>query len=253
MLFAHLLRGNQPATELVVGRQTFLNGPLARFYGVPDVEGPEMRLVALADDSHRGGLLTHGSLLVVTSNPTRTSPVKRGQFILDNLLGTPAPPPPPDVPALEAVAENTGRTPTMRELMEIHRQDALCASCHARMDPLGLALERYNALGQWRGAAAEGIDTSGRLITGETFADAGELAALIAGPRRRDFHRCLAEKLLVYALGRGLEYFDGPAVDIIMERLERDGGGLATLVHAVCESVPFRMRRAIVPAAENQP
>jgi len=253
MLFAHLLRDNQPATELVVGRQTFLNEPLARFYGVPDIEGPEMRLVTLADDSHRGGLLTHGSLLVVTSNPTRTSPVKRGQFILDNLLGTPAPPPPPDVPALEAVAEKTGRKPTMRELMEVHRQDALCASCHARMDPLGLALEQYNALGQWQGANAEGIDTSGRLITGETFADAGELAALIAGPRRRDFHRCLAEKLLVYALGRGLEYFDGPAVDTIMERLDREGGGLATLVHAVCESVPFRMRRAIAPAAEDQP
>jgi hypothetical protein len=141
----------------------------------------------------------------------------------------------------------------MRELMEIHRQDALCASCHARMDPLGLALERYNALGQYRGADAEGIDTSGRLITGETFSDAGELAALIAGPRRRDFHRCMAEKMLVYALGRGLEYFDGPAVDTIMERLDRDGGGFGTLVHAVCESVPFRMRRAIAPAAESQP
>ena len=253
LLIAHVLRDNRPATELLVGRQTFLYEPLAGFYGIPDVEGSEMRLVSLADDSHRGGLLTHGSLLAVTSNPTRTSPVKRGQFILENLLGTPAPPAPPNVPALEAVAVSSGRKPTMRKMMELHSQDSLCASCHARMDPLGLALEHYNALGQWRGADAEGIDTSGRLITGETFADAGELAALIAGPRRRDFHRCLAEKMLVYALGRGLEYFDGPAVDTITERLDRDGGGFGTLVHAVCESVPFRMRRAIAPAAESQP
>jgi len=252
MLFAHLLHENRPAIDLLLGRETFLNGPLARFYGIADVEGPEMRLVALPADAHRGGLLTHGSLLVVTSNPTRTSPVKRGKFILDNLLGTPAPPPPPDVPPLEAVESQSGRTPSMRELMERHRHDALCNSCHARMDPLGLALEDYNAIGQWRGDDTEDIDTSGRLITGESFADAADLAALIAGPRRRDFHRCLAEKLLVYALGRGLEYFDGPAVDTIVERLERDGGGLGTLVHAVCESVPFRMRRPTKPAVEDR-
>jgi len=253
MLFAHLLRRNEPATDLLVGRQTFLNGSLARFYGIADVEGPEMRLVTLPADAHRGGLLTHGSLLVVTSNPTRTSPVKRGKFILDNLLGTPAPPPPPDVPPLEAAALPSERTPTMRELMARHREDALCASCHARMDPLGLALEDYNAIGQWRGDDAAGLDTSGRLVTGEPFANAAELAALIAGPRRRDFHRCLAEKLLVYALGRGLQTFDGPAVDRIVERVERDGGGVGTLVHAVCASVPFRMRRPPPPMTEHQP
>lgn len=246
LLFAELLRTNRPATDLLVARETFLNGPLARFYGIEGVEGPEMRLVSLADDSHRGGLLMHGSLLVVTSNPTRTSPVKRGQFILDNLLGTPTPPPPPDVPPLEAAVTADGRPPSMRELMELHRQDALCASCHARMDPLGLALERYNAIGQWRDD--DRVDTSGRLITGESFADARELAEVIAGARRHDFHRCLAEKLLVYALGRGLEYFDGPTVDTIVRATERDGGGLGTLVHAVCDSVPFRMRR---PAADE--
>jgi len=253
MLFAHLLRRNEPATDLLVGRQTFLNGPLARFYGIADVEGPEMRLVTLPADARRGGLLTHGSVLVVTSNPTRTAPVKRGKFILDNLLGTPAPPPPPDVPPLEAAAVPSERKPTMRELMARHRQDPLCASCHARMDPLGLALEEYNAIGQWRGDDAAGLDTSGRLVTGEPFADAAELAALIAGPRRRDFHRCVAEKLLVYALGRGLQPFDGPAVDTIVERVEGDGGGVGTLVHAVCASVPFRMRRPHTPATENPP
>jgi mono/diheme cytochrome c family protein len=253
LLFAHLLRQNQPATDLLVGRQTFLNGSLARFYGIADIEGPEMRLVTLPADAHRGGLLTHGSLLVVTSNPTRTSPVKRGKFILDNLLGTPAPPPPPDVPPLEAAAVPSERKPTMRELMARHRADALCASCHARMDPLGLALEEYNAIGQWRGDDAAGIDTSGRLVTGESFAGPAELAGLIAGPRRRDFHRCLAEKLLVYALGRGLQYFDGPAVDTIVDRVEREGGGVGTLVHAVCASVPFRMRRPPTPVTEDQP
>jgi hypothetical protein len=203
--------------------------------------------MSLAPDSHRGGLLTHASFLAVTSNPTRTSPVKRGLFILENLLGTPTPPPPPDVPPLEAAARSD-RRPSMRELMELHRRDALCASCHERMDPLGLALEGYNALGQWRGHDADGLDTSGRLVTGETFADARELAEVIAGPRRRDFHRCLAEKLLTYALGRGLEYFDGPAVDTIVDEMERDGGGLRALVQAVCRSVPFRMMRPPQPA-----
>lgn len=242
LLVARLLRDDRPATDLLVARETFLNSRLARFYGIPGVEGPEMRLVSLAPDSHRGGLLTHASFLAVTSNPTRTSPVKRGLFILENLLGTPTPPPPPDVPPLEAAARSD-RRPSMRELMELHRRDALCASCHERMDPLGLALEGYNPLGQWRGHDADGLDTSGRLVTGETFADARELAEVIAGPRRRDFHRCLAEKLLTYALGRGLEYFDGPAVDTIVDEMERDGGGLRALVQAVCRSVPFRMMR----------
>jgi mono/diheme cytochrome c family protein len=247
LLVARLLRDDRPATDLLVVRETFLNSRLARFYGIPGVEGPEMRLVSLAPDSHRGGLLTHASFLAVTSNPTRTSPVKRGLFILENLLGTPTPPPPPDVPPLEAAARSD-RRPSMRELMELHRRDALCASCHERMDPLGLALEGYNALGQWRGHDADGLDTSGRLVTGETFADARELAEVIAGPRRRDFHRCLAEKLLTYALGRGLEYFDGPAVDTIVDEMERDGGGLRALVQAVCRSVPFRMMRPPQPA-----
>ena len=242
MLFAHVLRAGLPATDLLVGSTTFLNEPLARWYGIPDVTGPEMRLVDLPADSHRGGLLTHGSVLVVTSNPTRSSPVKRGLFILDNLLGTPPPPPPGDVPPLEQSAAALGKEATMRQLMEQHRADPRCASCHARMDPLGLALDRYGALGRWRGDEADGIDTSGALITGEPFADAADLARVIAGPRHRDFHRCLTEKLLTYALGRGVEYFDGPAVDTMVEELERDGR-LMTLVQGVVASVPFQMRR----------
>jgi hypothetical protein len=243
LLFTHVLREGFPATDLLVGRETFVNEPLARFYGIPDVRGKEMRLVSLPADSPRGGLLTQGSVLVVTSNPTRTSPVKRGLFVLDNLLGTPAPPAPPEVPPLEDTAASLGADASMREVMELHRRDALCASCHARMDPLGLALERFNAVGQWRSdEETGGLDTAGRLITGEPFADVRELSKLIAGPRKRDFYRCLAEKMLTYALGRGLEYFDGPAVDSMLEKVETDGRLLA-LVEGVVESVPFQMRR----------
>lgn len=244
LLFAHVLRQGLPATELLVGTATFMNGPLAAFYGLAfdglEPDDTSMRLVTLGPGSHRGGLLTTGAVLAVTSNPSRTSPVKRGLFVLDNLLGTPAPPAPPDVPPLEAAAGAGGETLTMRELMEHHRREPLCASCHARMDPLGLALEQYDALGRYReqdGAAP--IDTAGRLGTGETFADVHELSARIAGDRRRDFHRCLTEKMLTFALGRGLEYSDGPAVDTIVEVLE-EGGGLRGLVHAIVQSVPFQ-------------
>jgi hypothetical protein len=259
MLFAHVLRTGLPASELLVGRSTFLNEPLAGFYGVAGVVGDEMRLVTLPDHVPRGGLLTHGSVLMVTSNPTRTSPVKRGLFILENLLGTPAPPAPPGVPPLEEAAA-LPQASTMRDLMERHRREPLCASCHARMDPLGLALEAYDAIGRWRPEAATGaIDTAGRLITGERFADVQELAQVIAGPRRRDFHRCLVEKLLTYALGRGVEYFDEPAVDMILEQVGPDGR-LDRLVWGVVMSVPFQMRRSLPatapvppPAAEGRP
>ena len=242
MLFAHLLREGLPATDLLLGRSTFLNERLARFYGVPDIEGESMQLVQLPEGSHRGGLLTQASFLMVTSNPSRTSPVKRGLFILTNLLGTPPPPPPADVPTLEDVAAEVGEDASMRELMKLHRKDALCASCHARMDPLGLALEQYNAIGQWRGEQAESIDTAGTLITGESFASVQELAETIAGPRKSDFHRCLTEKVMTYALGRGVEYFDAPAVDKIVEAADA-GGSLTDIVRGIVTSVPFQYRR----------
>jgi len=237
--FTHVLRENLPATDLLVGDVTFLNEPLARFYGIEGVEGDTMRPVTLPGDRSRAGLLTHGSFLLVTSNPSRTSPVKRGLFILENLLGTPTPPAPANVPPLEASAQAEHRAAPMRQLMERHRGDPLCASCHARMDPLGLALEHYNAIGQWRDDDhGSPIDSAGRLVTGEHFADADALAKIIAGPRRIDFHRCLADKMLIYALGRGLEYFDTPAVDRIVAALDRDGG-MRALVHGVASSVPF--------------
>ena len=254
MLFAHVLRERLPATDLLVTSSTFLNRPLARFYGLESLIGKNdgdakaMRLVDLPADSHRGGLLTHGSILAATSNPTRTSPVKRGLFILENLLGTPAPPAPPDVPALERTAA-TKKGATMRELMAVHREAPLCASCHARMDPLGLALESYDALGRHRDTE-EGapIETGGRLVTGEAFADVRELAARIAVERRADFHRCLAEKMLTFAIGRGVEYFDAPTIDTMVEDMAVDGT-LRGLVHGVVRSVPFQRMR---PADEER-
>lgn len=250
-LFAHVLRQGLPATDILLGRSTFLNADLAAHYGIPGVEGEAMRLVDLPPGSHRGGLLTHASFLAVTSTPSRTSPVKRGLFILDNLLGMPPPPAPPNIPSLEASAKKAGSGASVRELMEIHRRDAGCAACHARMDPLGLALEEYDAIGRWRGTkTASASHTGGRLLTGETFDDVTELAARIAVDRRRDFHRCLVEKLLTYALGRGVEVHDAPAVDRIVEHLEIDGR-LDAAVQGVVMSVPFQMRRREVAAAAS--
>jgi hypothetical protein len=250
LLFAHVLRTGLPATELLVGRSTFLNADLAAHYGIPGVAGAEMRLVELPD-GRRGGILAHGGVLAVTSTPSRTSPVKRGLFVLESLLGVPAPPVPPDIPSLEVAAAKAGKGASIRELMELHRADAACASCHARMDPIGLALEEYDAIGRWRGA---GTATPGRLVTGERFTDTAELARRIAVDRRADFHRCLVEKLLTYAIGRGLEVHDAPAVRGIVAGLEA-GGGLDAAVRDVVASVPFQMRRrdALVVTASSAP
>jgi hypothetical protein len=203
-----------------------------------------MQRVVLPKGSHRGSLLTHGSFLLVTSNPTRTSPVKRGLFVLENLLGTPAPPAPPNVPTLEEATKAMGKNLTMREMMVIHREKPLCASCHARMDPLGLALENFNALGQFRDKeAGKPIDAAGQLITGEKFGSVSELAQVLVTSRRKDFYRCLTEKLLTYAVGRGPEYYDTPTIEKIVANMERDGGKMRTLLMGVIESAPFQKRR----------
>ncbi len=163
---------------------------------------------------------------MVTSNPTRTSPVKRGQFILENILGTPTPPPPPDIPSLEDTIKNlAGREPTTREVMEVHRKDALCASCHNRMDPLGLAFENFNALGTFRTTERkQPIDASGKLLTGRTFQNAMELKKILVTEYRDDFYQCLTEKLLTYALGRGVDYYDVESIDQIVARLDKNEG-----------------------------
>ncbi|HEY2251051.1 MAG TPA: DUF1588 domain-containing protein, partial [Planctomycetaceae bacterium] len=186
-----------------------------------------------------------GTILAVTSNPDRTSPVKRGLFILDNLLGTPPAPPPPNIPPLEDAAKKfSGRTPSLRETLELHRSDALCNSCHARMDPLGLALENFNALGMYRESRPERvIDPSGQLITGESFTNIRELKHILVNQRRVDFYRCLTEKLLTYALGRGLEYQDVFVVDTIVERLEQENGRPSALLWGIIDSAPFQKTR----------
>ncbi|MBG69202.1 MAG: hypothetical protein CMN06_03600 [Roseibacillus sp.] len=242
LFFAHILRGNRPAVELINANYAFLNDRLATFYGVKGFEGKDFRKVSLENDPRHGGILTQGSFLLTTSNPDRTSPVKRGLYVLDNLLGVPPPPPPPNIPALENAREKLGEDATVEELMEHHRAQPLCHSCHARLDPIGLALERYNALGQWR--EGDRYEVSGSLVTGETFKGVEGLRKVISGPRMKDFHRCLTEKLLTYAVGRGVEYYDAPAIDEILQQAEAAGGGLRDFIYEVVESVPFQKQRA---------
>ncbi|MEW6304171.1 MAG: DUF1592 domain-containing protein [Verrucomicrobiota bacterium] len=244
MMFGYILRENRSALEFITADYTFLNESLANFYKIPEVRGSEMRKVSLKPEYHRGGVLTHASFLVVTSNPTRTSPVKRGLFVLENILGTPAPPAPPNVPTLEETRQNLGRGYTMRELMVVHREKPLCASCHARMDDIGLGLENFNALGMWRDEEyGKPIDTAGKLITGEKFNNVAELSRVLATSRKMDYYRCLTEKLLTYAIGRGPEYYDSPTIDRLAHQLDRDGGKLRNLVYGIVESAPFQKRR----------
>jgi hypothetical protein len=242
--FEHIIRENRPLEELIDSDYTFLNERLAKHYGVEGVTGDELRLVKLPPDSPRGGVLSHGTVLAVTSNPTRTSPVKRGVFILDNILGTPAPPPPPDIPPLEDAAKAIkDREPTLRETLEMHRRQPLCNACHNRMDPLGLAMENFNAMGMWREQERDQpLEVAGKLLTGESFTNVRELKRILATERRQDFYRCLTEKLLTYALGRGVEHYDVESVDKIVERLE--SGRFSALLMGVIESEPFQKRRS---------
>lgn len=253
MCVEYIVREDRTLLELIDSDYTFLNESLARHYGVPDVDGDEMRRVTLPEGSPRGGVLTQASMLLVTSNPTRTSPVKRGLFVLENVLGTPAPPAPGGVPELEESAERfEGRTPTLRELLAVHREAPICSSCHARMDPLGLALENFNALGEWRDSdAGQPIDASGELITGERFADIRELKKIIRAGHASEFYRCVTEKLLTYAIGRGIEYGDEHAVDLIVEELEQGGGRFSVLLEGIVRSSPFQNQRYPAPSGQE--
>ena len=243
----HIIQEDRAVGELLESDYTYLNERLAKHYGLTNlnVTGSEMRLVKLPADSPRGGLLTQGAVLAVTSNPTRTSPVKRGVFILDNILGTPALPPPPDVPPLEDAGKGfKDRTPTLRETLELHRAKPVCASCHSAMDPLGLALESFNAMGMFREQEyGQKIDASGELITGEAFTEIRQLKHILATRHRGDFYRVLTEKLLTYALGRGLEYYDVQTVDQIVAQMERENGRFSVLLQGIIDSAPFQQRR----------
>jgi len=254
MLFETIVREDRSLSELLDCNYTFVNSNLAKLYGMEKIVGPEMQRVELPKDSPRGGLLTMGSMLVVTSNPTRTSPVKRGQFILDNILGMPAPPPPPDIPPLEDAASGLDHDPTFREVLELHRDKQLCKSCHARMDPLGLSLENFNALGMFRTKErGQSIDASGQLLTGEKFKDVRELKEILVSRHLEDFYRCLTEKMLTYALGRGLEYYDVETVDRIVDRLKKENGRSSVLLSGIVESVQFQEKRNFVTPPERKP
>jgi hypothetical protein len=248
MHFDYVLRENRPLTELIDCDYGFLNERLAEFYQLEGLEGlndDELRLVKLPVGSHRGGVLTHGSVLAVTSNPDRTSPVKRGLFVLENILGTPPAAPPPNIPPLEDFPETEdGKVVTLRDSMAAHRSDPLCHSCHARMDPIGLALDNFNALGIWRDKdRGEPIDATGELATGETFAGIDELKQLIVEQHSREFITCLTEKLLTYALGRGLDYHDVGMVDEIARRVIVDEYRPRALITGIVESPAFQRTR----------
>jgi hypothetical protein len=247
MFFGYVMHEDRSILDLIDSNYTFLNERLAKHYGVPGVTGEQMRRVELPKDSPRGGVLTQGTVLTVTSNPTRTSPVKRGLFILDNIVGTPTPPPPADIPQLEESEKAfKDHEPSTREILEVHRSKALCSSCHSRMDPLGLGFENFNALGMWRERERnQPIDAAGKLATGETFTSVRELKQILRGPRKTDFYRCLTEKMLTYALGRGLEYYDVETVDRIVDRLEAEDGRFSALLTGVIESAPFQQRRVV--------
>jgi mono/diheme cytochrome c family protein len=243
MLFAHIIRENLPLAALLDADFTFADEKLARHYGIPDVRGGEFRKVSLGDTPRRG-LLGHGSFLVVTSHPTRTSPVLRGKFVLENLLDSSPPPPPPNVPQLEA-AGGSRQDLSVRQQIELHRADPRCSACHALMDPIGFGLENFDATGRWRDREGSlPIDNTGQLATGESFRGPDELRRVLSGPQRAVFHRAVASKLLTYALGRGVEWFDKPAIDGIVASTASENGRARAMIHLVVRSVPFQYRRA---------
>jgi hypothetical protein len=242
LFFASQVRENRPIVEMLTADYTFANERLAQFYGIPNVYGNHFRRVALPD-ARRRGLLGQASILMATSYGNRTSPVLRGKWILENVLGSPPPPPPPNVPAL--VEEPGGALPkTMRERMSQHRANPVCAACHARIDPLGFALENFDALGQWRDAeGATPIDASGALPDGTRFNGAAELRAALL-KHQQEFVTTVTTKLLTYAMGRGVEYYDMPAVRQILREGAPDNYPWTSLIVSIVKSAPFQMRRA---------
>lgn len=240
MFFENIVRHDLSILDFLDGDYSFLNERLAQFYKIPGVSGPEFRKVALTG-TERGGVLTQASVLTVSSYATRTSPVLRGKWILENFLNAPPPPPPPDVPNLDEA--KIGESASMREQLEQHRKNAVCASCHARMDPLGFGLENFDAIGAWR--AQDGkfpIDSSGTLPDGRTFKGPRELKAILRADRAA-FAEGVTEKLLTYALGRGLERYDKPTVRKITNQLAAEDYRFSALVLEIIKSFPFQMRR----------
>ena len=240
--FEHVLREDLSTLELLDGKFTFVNERLAKHYGLADVQGDEFRKVSLDGVRGRAGMLTQASILTVTSNPGRTSPVKRGKWIMENILGTAPPPPPPNVPSLEET-QKAKPDATLREQLKLHRETAICNSCHRQMDELGFGFEHFDAIGHWRDRDGQhDVDASGILPSGDKFNGSTELIAILKG-RSKQFSRCLAEKLMTYAIGRGLEYYDRCAVDKLLDTHATDGYRFSTLITQIVLSEPFQMRR----------
>ncbi len=241
MFFNAIVSEDRPLLDFIDAKYTYLNEPLAKHYGIAGVTGDQFRRVVLQGDQ-RGGLLTQASILTVTSNPTRTSPVKRGKWVLDNLLGTPPPPAPPNVPKL--ADDNHGvLVGTLRQRMEQHRKDPSCASCHARMDPLGFGLENFDATGGWRTMDGDQtVDASGVLPGKVAFTGPAQLKTILM-TKKTLFVHCLTEKMMTYALGRGIEHYDRCNIDSMVSTVAKNDYKFSALVNAIVESDPFRKRR----------
>jgi hypothetical protein len=244
LFFESIVRENRSVLDLLSGNYSFLNDRLAKHYGIPDVYGSQFRRIVLPDPN-RGGLLGQASLLTVTSPPNRTSVVQRGKWVLENLLGAPPPPPPADVPSLDATTKGN-HSVSLRAALEQHRASPSCAGCHAAMDPIGFALENYNGIGQWR--AKDGgseIDASGKLPDGTAFSGPSGLRKVMTSSKREEFAATVTEKLLTYALGRGLEFYDQPTVRAILRECGPGDYRMRDLIKAVAMSAPFQMRRSV--------
>ncbi len=240
LFFESVIREDRSVLDFLNADYSYVNARLAKHYGINDVKGDDFHRVQL--DGRRRGVLTHASILLLTSNPTRTSPVKRGKWILDNILGEAPPPPPPDVPELSDDAETFG---SLRERMQQHRDNQSCAVCHQKMDTLGFGLENFDATGAWRDKDGRfDIDPSGQLPGGRHFGDAAELMNILAEEKSDAFCRCLTEKLLTYALGRGLRSYDRCTVKDIVKKLEENDHRFSTIVTEIVTSPPFLLRES---------
>jgi uncharacterized protein DUF1592/uncharacterized protein DUF1588/uncharacterized protein DUF1585/uncharacterized protein DUF1587/uncharacterized protein DUF1595 len=240
LFFESIVREDRSVVDLLDADYTFVNERLAEHYGIPNIHGSQFRRVTLSDENRRG-ILGQGSILAVTSYPTRTAPTLRGKWLLENILGTPPPPPPPNVPSLKDDRE--ANTLTMRKRMEQHRENPACASCHRLMDPLGFALENFDAIGMWRtNQGANPIDASGELPDGTKFQGPAELRQILLS-KREQFVQTVSEKLLTYALGRGVEYYDMPAVRKIVHDAAPGEYKWSSIVLGIVRSAPFQMRK----------